>query len=880
MKKLIFVSIGLLILAGSITAKQAASWQNKLDSGMNDLVYRHKLTKSSLASAEKDKWVDAILYLSAENIDKSSFGSGIEIISQRGRVALAKIDLNHIAEISSSPEIVRISASGEMHLLDDKAITSIKALRVREKLGVTGKNVIVGVLDTGIDIHHPDFTDRNGKTRIMAYLDLTYPDFADESVDLSGFERPYGGVLLTEEQINRVLVGGLELPEGLGTDYKGHGTLCAGIATANSWSAKSGYVSETELGGIAPDSRIVAIKASSSLKGRDLNQIKLLYGLLFLDSLATASNMPYVANMSVGAYIGSHDGLNEPSEYVASFITGENGRGKAFVAAAGNERDKGKHASADLTPGTPSVCSFNIVKSGSALSIIFINIFTPKNHPGATLTVITPTGDTLGTFDVGTRLAEPVTSEYGYYQIFNSPAGPIPVSGYNLIEFVLSDGGYYDNAPENYEYDIMEGEWKLLLDSEVAGTWQAYMIIGGDLSGSKFTSNISEQGTINDPAAREEIIAVGSYISTTSWVAATDPLPWYLDTENVETGLISPFSSIGPTPAGILKPEITAPGQLVCGTMSMAASPLKETNSMFFKDISIPLLAVSPDTLHGFSQGTSFACPQVAGICALLLEADPTLTHEEIKQILISTATPDTISTPVPNNVWGYGRANAVDAVAMALGISEENSPSMSFATRTFPDSAKYADSVHVYLLADFDDQYRQALKKMDFSFSWPDSLVTMSRLSFVNRQLKNINWTVDSLQMANGEIGLSAYTNYGLIDNDTLLAITLKPSSGNTAENISLGIENLSIEGDISPQLDITSKVNISLPEPFNLNAATDICLVDGDVNGSGNTDIFDLLELLNLLVSEPADYSPCADVNSDLSLDIFNLLALLGML
>ena len=297
---------------------------------------------------------------------------------------------------------------------------------MREKLGVTGKGAIVCLLDSGVDIHHPDFIDKDGNTRIIAFLDLTYPDFADESVDLSGFERPYGGVLVTEEQINKVLSGELELPEGLATDYCGHGTLCAGIAAANSWDAKSGFESFTEFGGIAPDARIVAIKNSSSLKGRFINTTKSLYGISFIDSLARARNMPYALNMSFVIGTSSHDGLSEELEYMAAVIQGANGRGKAYVAGAGNSRDRNNHATADLTPNEFSECNF-FVDSDDTTSIL-IKIYFIRDHPGADLTVVAPNGDTLGVFLNGSKTDEPQPTNHGYLEVFNNHNGPLPVS--------------------------------------------------------------------------------------------------------------------------------------------------------------------------------------------------------------------------------------------------------------------------------------------------------------------------------------------------------------------------------------------------------------------------------------------------------------------
>jgi subtilisin family serine protease len=68
--------------------------------------------------------------------------------------------------------------------------------------------------------------------------------------------------------------------------------------------------------------------------------------------------------------------------------------------------------------------------------------------------------------------------------------------------------------------------------------------------------------------------------------------------------------------------------------------------------------------------GTSSATPLVAGICALILSANPNLTAREVKQILCQTA--DKIGSPSLyvngfSRKFGYGRVNAAKAVAEAL---------------------------------------------------------------------------------------------------------------------------------------------------------------------------------------------------------------------
>lgn len=70
--------------------------------------------------------------------------------------------------------------------------------------------------------------------------------------------------------------------------------------------------------------------------------------------------------------------------------------------------------------------------------------------------------------------------------------------------------------------------------------------------------------------------------------------------------------------------------------------------------------------------GTSAACPQVAGIAALILSARPDLNASEVKNALLSTATD--LGTKGYDTKYGYGLVNAYKAISkIALAIEETN---------------------------------------------------------------------------------------------------------------------------------------------------------------------------------------------------------------
>jgi subtilisin family serine protease len=115
-------------------------------------------------------------------------------------------------------------------------------------------------------------------------------------------------------------------------------------------------------------------------------------------------------------------------------------------------------------------------------------------------------------------------------------------------------------------------------------------------------------------------------------------------------GRIAYFSSNGPTSDGRIKPDVVAMGVDDYTAVSMTGT--------------------LDDSGYTFSSGTSFSCPLVAGVCALILSVHPELTPDQVKESLKMTAD----KKDNPNNVYGWGLVNAYDA-ALHYGMIMSNKP-------------------------------------------------------------------------------------------------------------------------------------------------------------------------------------------------------------
>ena len=144
--------------------------------------------------------------------------------------------------------------------------------------------------------------------------------------------------------------------------------------------------------------------------------------------------------------------------------------------------------------------------------------------------------------------------------------------------------------------------------------------------------------TISTPAIDPFIITVGSTDDKNTLERSDD--------------YIAEYSSRGPTIDTLIKPDIYAPGTNIISLLAPGSSIESELPEMIIDENYIQL------------SGTSMATPICAGIIALMLEANPKLSPNDIKSILKATA------HPTLDDIWGYIEAES--AIRMARNYQQQ----------------------------------------------------------------------------------------------------------------------------------------------------------------------------------------------------------------
>lgn len=187
-----------------------------------------------------------------------------------------------------------------------------------------------------------------------------------------------------------------------------------------------------------------------------------------------------------------------------------------------------------------------------------------------------------------------------------------------------------------------------------------------------------------------------------------------------------------------LRPDITGSGVDIKSTRSKGPG-LTNTAGTIPVFVGANDLSTIPPALLPFyttSQGTSFSTPQVSGIVALMLEANPLLTPDDVVTVLRSTATP----MPYEERVVGAGYVDAHNAVRQALQLSMVPHPANLFPSDD-PNAPQIVDAADDQLGTTAQD-IREAYFRYDAA---ADQIVYRMKITDASVRTPNMRWTLTS---------------------------------------------------------------------------------------------------------------------------------------
>lgn len=552
--------------------------------------------------------------------------------------------------------------------------------------GVSGQRSIVGIVDTGIDVRHPDFRTAKGNTRIAWLLAPLPPRGVHKDLeDAFGCTDPKQSAcaVYSAADIDQVIASNSDELD----DPDGHGTHVASIAAGNGGPS---VTSEPRYVGLAPDATLIVAAPPLSTGFADtdiLNATRFVFqqaasmGLpagcsgtacvpVDCPSPEKCTPVPVVVNLSLGSDYGAHDGTGTLEKGLSTYV-GDAHPGQAIVVAAGNSGDV-------VDPGDGSG-PFGIhteahVSDGELVRVPMVATTASMN--GSVFVWITfRSGD-----DVSVGLEGPGKKTW---------VGLTGKGDQNGYQSGSNQGGVVNDLPSangsitadtNSAVVVFTGPWDAQSEFTILlrgqGDASLWLTSQQDAAQSIFFEKALRHGTINVPATAPALLAVGCTVNRVSWTplgAKPVGLPVLGDDPHPVADSACFFSAEGPTFTGVLKPEISAPGAFVAAAMSSAADPRVTAGGLFDMagcPSNIPYCAVVDDR-HAIAAGTSMSAPHVAGAVALLMDLDvqmngvPTLTQDQLTQALQAGARHPTGHVPDPDQL-GPGALD-VDSAHIAL---------------------------------------------------------------------------------------------------------------------------------------------------------------------------------------------------------------------
>ncbi len=577
--------------------------------------------------------------------------AGATLLSKLGHQAVISIPVEKVDALVAIEGVKRVDATSKGELKTDVSLVETGVSLIDGTVPgleevYTGKGVTVCLVDGGFDFQHPAFKDADGNSRLRCvYLpgNDSGRKFIVEDDEAGTIEYP-GSVFDTPELIATLTTD---------TDMDSHGTHTAGIA--------AGTRSPLGFGGMAPDADIVLVSTEAE---ENVNEI----AFQFVAHYAQQIDAPVVLSASMNSHHGLHNGtgtmpelIDELSHHVIPVLSvGNEGNKHLHIYKAFDEENSSMKAF--LARATPLIGEDdNTIKMMGSVVCGY-----SRNTLGEDDTLSVQIGLLRLSSGEAVWQTEPLTispSQDGYIEIFSDDdeilsqfmqGGFVGISGrvvdakFELLAAV--QGARIKRLPffislsssSHIEMDLWE-----TIDEFEPINMEGYTLGDSEFSCGDWTST-------------PNVISVGNYVANTTSRLYTGSVIDESDLYTLDD--ISYKSSYGVSLNGVAQPTVAAPGNNVVSSINHYTCDKEIAESMQWQGY----------PYNGMS-GTSMSCPTVSGIIALWLQANPTLTLDDIKEVLAATSRNDEFTAASPIK-WGYGKIDAAAGIEYIKKTTAVNS--------------------------------------------------------------------------------------------------------------------------------------------------------------------------------------------------------------
>ncbi len=602
------------------------------------------------------------------------------VLYQVQDIASVRLTSAWLSELLHTPGIKRVEGyHGCGQILDEQTdiqanITPVKDGNLPLTQSYTGKDVVVGIIDTGIEINHDDFRHENGQTRIKYLWDQSYT---------SGGTTPSFGY--GQEWDSTAIQNGL-CTHTEAASYFGHGSNVTGAATGNG-------LALNKYQGVAPEADIISV--ACDLGQNFLNNVA--DATAYIYQHAQQLGKPCIISASVGIYRGSHDGADLPAQFISALIKLQNGR--SFCASAGNAGNILLHLGYEVEADSaytwfryePTINSvyYEVWASKINFNNVYFSFGVDKPAPSYAKRTVTQYFNILSNFNLSTgidSLKDTIFVSGNRLGILNLYALDYNDSTYKLIVHIFPDSTSY-----LWRFTTKgSGYFDCWSQSQYTGTSNTVKVNLPDVSVypdiARYRMQDRLETVVSSFTCSQEVIAVANFVNRNNFVNYNGATTSYAsDTVGARVST----SSIGPSRDKRLKPEITAPGG-----NTLAPGQLSTLAQFILNDPT----KVAEGGLHNVNGGTSMAAPVVGGIIALYFQKKPTASWKQIRDAIQLSAKEDMFTgINLPDTKWGWGKINAFDMLTTNIVYGCTDSSSINYnPIATIDDGSCIYDTVAI----------------------------------------------------------------------------------------------------------------------------------------------------------------------------------------